>query len=408
MRVGAARIDITPDFPTELAGYAAREQPAVGVLHPIYVRAAAFEHDRQRVVVISIETCEITRSLADDMRGEVAQAFGIDADYVCITCTHTHSAPPLYPFNQCGSPSERYTSLVRQRVVACARQAGDNLAPAKVVHGRAPLAIGQNRRHVGVGAFDGELRVLTALGENDRPVAMLLHHACHPVCMPVSDRLVSGDCVGIACEALERRFGEGCVTMFIQGCAGDINPRDPFRFTQTAAHDAGMRIADAATPLVGAIESHAAVDACATIVALPYARLDRTTLHEQLAELNRSAAGENFAARAQRIWLATCLRDDCPTAMPVGVQILRLGAVRWIVLSGEVLYGIAQRLERACPGAWIAAYAHGGHGYIPTRDAQHEGGYEPHDADFYYNRPHLVEGVDDMLVDAAAKLCLGR
>ncbi len=241
MRVGSARVDITPDFETELGGYAARVQPALGVLDPIHVRAAAFEHDRRRVVMISIETCEITRPFADDVRGEVAANFGIEPDHVCITVTHTHSAPPLYPFNQCGNPAERYTALVRERVIACATQAGNNLAPAKVVAGRAPLAIGQNRRHVGTGAYDAELRVLTALGANDRPVAMLLHHACQPVCMPPSDRLVSGDCVGIACDALERRFGGDCVALFIQGCAGDINPRDPFRKTQAAARDGAVK-----------------------------------------------------------------------------------------------------------------------------------------------------------------------
>src|SRR4051794_40662846 len=39
MNVGAAQIDITPDFSTDLSGYGLRQQPATGVLAPIFARA---------------------------------------------------------------------------------------------------------------------------------------------------------------------------------------------------------------------------------------------------------------------------------------------------------------------------------------------------------------------------------
>ena len=46
MNVGAAEVDITPDFEVELCGFALREQPGTGVLDPIFAKAIYLDDER--------------------------------------------------------------------------------------------------------------------------------------------------------------------------------------------------------------------------------------------------------------------------------------------------------------------------------------------------------------------------
>ena len=103
------------------------------------------------------------------------------------------------------------------------------------------------------------------------------------------------------------------------------------------------------------------------------------------------------------------LNEPYPEAMPAAVQYLRIGEVELVTMSGEVLWGIKQQIEAACPapGLWIAAYCNGGHGYIPTTKAQDEGGYEPDTSNWYCMRPPLARGAGETLAQAAIALATG-
>ena len=73
MLAGAARIDITPDYPTDLGGFFVRTQPAEGVADHIWVRVAVFDNGQARLVVVSLELLEIPRPMADSLRAELAE-----------------------------------------------------------------------------------------------------------------------------------------------------------------------------------------------------------------------------------------------------------------------------------------------------------------------------------------------
>ena len=45
MNIGAAEIDVTPDFPVDLSGFGLRTQPSLGVLEPIFARALFLDDD---------------------------------------------------------------------------------------------------------------------------------------------------------------------------------------------------------------------------------------------------------------------------------------------------------------------------------------------------------------------------
>ena len=228
MLVGAAKIDITPDYDTDLCGYAGREQPAVGVRDPIYVRAAVFESNGVRLAIISAEILELPRHLVEDARHRVALALDTSAEHVCFSYTHTHYAPATWPTNECGRVSKRFQLDLMGHIPRVAKEAAKRLAPEKLMRGTAPLDIGKNRRNADGQPCDDTLRVLAAMGEDDRPRLLLMTYACHPVCLSPADRQISGDYCGVACAQLEAQHDD-CVALFINGYAGDINPQDEYR-----------------------------------------------------------------------------------------------------------------------------------------------------------------------------------
>jgi len=406
MHLGAARIDITPDYPTELGGYVGREQPAVGVRHRIFVRAAVFESNDVRLAILSAEVMELPRAQADEARRRVAAVLDTTVDHVCFSATHTHYAPSVTPSHECGEVSERFQRDLADHLCRAAKEARRHLAPARLTSGEAPLDIGRNRRNADGEPRDDTVRVLAAMGEDDRPRLMIVIYACHPVCLSPADRRISGDFCGVACTTLEARH-EGCTTLFLNGCAGDINPDVEFRKTPQNMERAGRRMVDAVSKINFTEPSGRELAGRSTLVELRYEQLDPDDLRRQLEEVE-SLDWPEVTKRAKRTWLTTLLTQSFPDAMPVALQYLRLGGVEWLTLSGEVLWGIHQQIAKACPRLWIAAYCNGGHGYIPTGQAQEEGGYEPDSSNWYFLRPPLVRGAGETLAEAAIAFTHGQ
>ena len=62
MNVGAAEIDITPDFTLDLSGYASRTQPSTGVLKPIFARAILIDSSGEKLLWIACDVVALERS----------------------------------------------------------------------------------------------------------------------------------------------------------------------------------------------------------------------------------------------------------------------------------------------------------------------------------------------------------
>jgi len=93
VNVGAAEIDITPDFPVELSGFALRPQPSDGVEDPIFARALYLEHAGERLLWITCDLIAFEHDLVERFREWASAALGLDRRQVLLSATHTHTAP---------------------------------------------------------------------------------------------------------------------------------------------------------------------------------------------------------------------------------------------------------------------------------------------------------------------------
>jgi len=429
LQVGAARIDITPKDAVELSGFAVREQPCVGVLHPVSARAVVFDDGSIRIVMLSLELLELPRDFANQLRVEIAEQAGTDTQHVCLSCTHTHAAPAVAHLRGTGRPDDWYLAYLVEQIKQVVRLAIDRLSPSRLVSRETPLRMGINRRASlrtdlggpsGVEPTDQVLRSLAAIDDDGRVQFMALHHACHPVCLGAANRKISGDFCGIACNELEGRIDSDAVVIFLNGCAGDINPSVGMACSPQQTHEFAMQMLDAVSSLT--FESSSDVNGVELVVrhqmiGLPYrpdtkAGLERKTanLQQELAELSsadtQAVRWVTLQLDYYRDTLEASERNELPTTCEVPIQYMQLGPVNLLTLAGEVFYEIGQQIKEQTqqPALWTVAYANGGFGYIPTREAQDEGGYEVDHAHCFYNQPRLEPAAADQLVRSSVAL----
>ena len=75
----------------------------------------------------------------------------------------------------------------------------------------------------GVGPVDPQIGVLRLDRSDGGPLAVVYNYACHPI-QGVPNGGNTADISGFASKVIEESLGHGAIALFVQGCAGDVNP----------------------------------------------------------------------------------------------------------------------------------------------------------------------------------------
>ena len=188
-----------------------------------------------------------------------------------------------------------------------------------------------------------------------RPLAVMLHYACHGTSLGGRNGRISGEWMGRMQEHIEKEI-PGLGAIFLQGAAGDINPR-----------------------VVGGLDGYQ--DDIQTTWALgdeigrEAVRVYRSL---QPQEINASIEIQFKEILLPRIY-RELFEDFTNTVVPVPTTAVRIGDLMWITFPGEMFSNIGKRIKAACPAryAHVMGYSNGNIGYFPEQKAYSEGGYEP-------------------------------
>ena len=214
LRVGAARVDVTP---------AQLPRNYLGVLDRLYARAIVMDSGAATAALISVDAGAVSDATWQAVTKQLEAELRIPPTNVLLTATHTHSAG--------GGQSAEYVG----RIVAAVRQAWQALAPARVGYGTGTSYINVNRQIVDPdtgrwweganreGPSDKTVAVLTFERSNGEPIAVYYNYAVHGVIAGQLDQ-ISGDIPGAASGYVEESFGGDVVALFSLGAAGDQNP----------------------------------------------------------------------------------------------------------------------------------------------------------------------------------------
>lgn len=422
-QAGVAKVNITPELPIWLSGYASRDKPAATKHDDLWAKALVIEDATgHRAVLVTIDLVGIDRALSTTVCQRLKERFNLARPDIVLSTSHTHSGPVLrgnlmamfaLDADQTRRVSEYKDNLMKQ-LVDVVGAAINTLQPAQLAWGIGEADFAVNRRNNPEGQvvklreegnlkgpIDHELPVLTVRGDDGKLRAIVGGYACHATVL--ADFFVSADWPGAAQNELERRH-PGAIAMFVAGCGGDQNPLP--RRSIPLMEKYGGEFADGADAAI-----KAKLKPIAPKLTTAYAEIDLPfdTLPTR-AELEADVAS---GKKPEGPW-AKYLLDEwdrsggLPATYPYPVQAWKLGDdLTWIFLGGECVVDFSLRLKAELgPGkTWISAYTNDVMAYIPSRRVLSEGGYEGGLARFPYGLPApWGSRVEELVVGKAHEL----
>ncbi len=410
LRVGAARVDITPpaDPANPPSGKYAHER--------LYVRAIVLDNGSAREALIGADQGMLFESVWAAASKQIAVELDCPIENILISATHSHSAwgpgPPPFPRRGHPGPPDggRPAAAANQppppivaRMVDAVRQAKAGLQPARVGFGTGLSYLNVNRDAIDPetrhwtqgpnldGPSDKTVAVLKFESPSGEPIAVYWTYAMHPVNGFLAG-FTSADFPGAACRYIEQAYGDRMVAVFAQGASGDQNPLYLRAATNALASRSGVKI-------TGNVLTREKIEAPIRDGKVPAGPLDpkvRDDLERVMdsegvllgEEVIRVMTGINRMDAAPRISAAqtmiTCpgrrrldtAREGTPGTYedgdPVDIRLgaLRIGDMALATVDAEIYSTIGRQLQAQSPVAntVVVTLANGmaNSGYIPN------------------------------------------
>jgi len=418
-RAGLARIDITPEGPIWMSGYASRDHASEGVLTRLYAKALALEDNkRTRVVIITTDLIGLPRAITDELSARALKQYGLERSRLLFNSSHTHTGPVVRPNLQtmydlkeadARKLQDYARKLTEDLYTAIGGSLGD-LKPATLAFGQSTAGFAINRREFtpkGVrlglapkGPVDHSVPVMSVRSEDGALKAILYGYACHNTTLTGQHYKISGDYAGYSQMELEKAH-PGAQAMFMLLCGGDQNPNP--RSTEEAAVQHGKSLAEAVGQALGGKleEVKAPLRAAFQMVDLRFAIHTREQFEKEAQDTNQ------FRARRAKEMLTLYDQRRPLRSTPYPVQAIRFGKqFTLLALGGEVVVDYALRAKKEYPKEKlvVAGYSNDVMCYIPSLRVLKEGGYEANDSMVYYGMPGpFAEDVEESVFDAIAR-----
>ncbi|MGH2624259.1 MAG: hypothetical protein ACRDE7_11380, partial [Sphingobacterium sp.] len=352
--------------------------------------------------------CGFDGKFIAEVKQTIEKKYHIPSAAILVNASHTHFAPVSQNWTtwgpHCQKPDSSYLyGTVKPAILAAINTAIKSEKDAQIYFGRGMTDIGANRSlKQGPIPYDKDVDVLKIVYQNESPSDVLFMHGCHPVFLNqgVQGVTISANYPAVSRDLLEK---DPLInnSMFIQGCAGDINPVDPDH------HHTGSKLASVVqnvlleqmTPVTGDINY--ALDTINFDVS-PWSKEKLTVFKSQ----NSGKTGDVGAEKNVR-WADLMLQyektDGIPKQMPVYVQTVNIGNWKLVGLSREVVTEYSIGIKKLWPDQLVsvAGYTNDVSSYLPTRRHIQAGVYEGNDSFFWYGQPNIFpEDVYETIINS--------
>jgi neutral ceramidase len=420
---GAARVKLEPTAGLAMLGYGNRVGVNAGLHDDLAAQALVLSDGMNKVAIAGVDLLAIGIRIANDVRERVAASTGIPAASILVCATHTHSAPAFNIFatpRADAKPAEgrdlEWERALPERIASAIIQANENLEPAILRSASAEFTLGVHRRLVRphrqvqtaanrAGPSDARVEALGAYRADETAIAFLMNYPCHGVVLCEDNLLYSRDWPGFAMDEIESAAASGAsrpISIFIQGATGNIDPRSRGNFEVAEQHGRAMGRAafDALDHAPSISEGKIAACRLALNLKLKDLTAELAVAHDCAAQtqtsLDNHRGGTGYQLKrlrdhhAQSIAALSALealeqqnrRDrrvnmttrELATAMTV----VTVGDLALVGIPGELFVelGLALKANPNFAQTFVAGYCNDLIGYIPTRAAYPEGGYE--------------------------------
>ncbi|HVX42789.1 MAG TPA: neutral/alkaline non-lysosomal ceramidase N-terminal domain-containing protein [Mycobacteriales bacterium] len=409
VRIGVARVEITPDWPVSMSGFASRTHRSDGVAHPLHVRAMLMDDGASQALLLCADLLNWGPEQLPGLRRALSERLGIARDAILFSASHSHSGPQvtLWQAPSVGVADPRMLDLLEQRVLEVAAAATKDVEEVSISRGTGRHDLAMNRRRIVDGKYAGgpnpdgpvdrEVTVLAYHRSDGSLKAVLNHYTCHPVIS--SEHLLSGEFTGFAMDRIEAETG--AVSLYLQGCCGDINPSGLSHSTIADVEREGEAFAGVLNGIRSDLEElpPAPLGVRWTTTELPFEHVPTQQ------ELRASVDADGVDGE----WARALLTDQTrlrPSATFVA-QRLDLGAEQSLLaMNGEVTVEYGLDIKAASGGRILpVGYSNGMIGYLPRAYQLPQGGYEVDSSTRYYLLPsRFAPGIEDGITTCTRRL----
>ncbi|GIW97552.1 MAG: hypothetical protein KatS3mg111_0885 [Pirellulaceae bacterium] len=430
LRVGAAKVDISPTQLPVIVNGSMRSHTADRIVTRLYARALVFDDGAERLGLVVVDSCMIPRALADEAKQLAAARTGLRPERICISATHTHSAPSS--MGALGTDADpNYVPLLRQGIADALVAAQRHLRPAEIgwASVMAPQFTALRRwvlrpdriaidpfgnatvranMHVArdplnatgpTGPEDPELALIAIRSvDTQQPIAVLANYSMHYF----QHTPISADYFGYFCDGVEQHLaalfaaqaqaGEKrdaepvdseepeLVAILSHGCSGDIWRRDYMRSAAEAEgtiEQYSSALVQIAVTALKEIDYQSAADLAMEErrLAMRYRVPDRQRL--EWAQRIVEEMGERLPQSPPEIYAREQLYLHQWQATEVVVQAIRVGEIAIATTPTETYALTGLKIKRQSPleKTMVIELANGGDGYIPPPEQHVLGGY---------------------------------
>jgi len=380
LKAGAAKIDITPEEPVNMSGYAGRKALSTGVHDPLSARAVAFEANGKRLVLISTDIIGFYEDVGNVMRKAIQDECNLQPSELFLCGIHTHAAPtPTLNRERGHANNVEYTEALKPKLIEVARKALANMEPVKLGVGVGSCPVGGNRRELRVtdkgessivlgrnpyGTTDKEVLVVKVAKADGAPLAVLFDYATHGTSLGTANLTISGDVPGLAEQFVEKILGSGVVAPIFVGASGNIDPW--FRVLPKINEEPGW---------------------------IPEPVLLGTFLGEEVVTVYRAIRQTNSVDKIATSFVTLQLPAKPPEAgatekkrdsVPLNVTVARIGDIAFVGLGAEVCteIGLAIKAGSPCERTFVITHCNGAASYLPTKEMYVQDGYEVNTSPF--------------------------
>ena len=451
LQAGFSRLNVTPPLGIPIVGYY-KPRFAEGVLDELEVNALALAVEDKKVVLLSVDNCGFSETVANSYREHICEVTGLPADCVFLHATHTHTGPstcPTYDKDLVllseyeGNPLlPQYYEYLRCKLADAAVLALKDLKPAKMgwAVGDAPkvafvrrfrMKDGKVRTNPGVGNpdilhpigdVDERVNVLRFDRENDSLV--LVNFGNHPDA--VGDSLISGDWPTLLRHRLEKAL-DNVKSIFFNGAQGDVNHvnvnakggdfNDTFHDFDDVdrgyghARHMGNVVAAAVLQVFDKV-NYTDVESLKTLektIEIPSAMPTPEEAKQAHILNDLHMAGKDEEIPFEGMELTTVVAEAArmvrlehgPKSFPMNFIGVAVGNVALFGIPGEPFTGVGRGLKEAAGWDLVlpCCLTNGCRGYFPMIDAYQEGGYEARSSSFKEGSAELIVQEGCQLLD---------